>query len=150
MDLAADISRTTQQSPVVLDLCRIWCAQLVDALGGATKTQLGELRGPAMQRVRQRALKPQVQALLEGRGRERGDEEDALSATQSALRAFASANSFRNALLGLAAQRASDAALALCGALSGAHYGVDAVPLEWRRRLADESLLRALARQLLR
>jgi protein-tyrosine phosphatase/ADP-ribosylglycohydrolase len=150
MDLAVEVSRTTQQAPVVLDLCRVWCAQLIDALAGVAKPQLGEMRGPAMQLLRQRALKPQVQALLDGRGRALSDEDDALSVTQGALRAFAKAGSFRDALLGLAAQQASDAALALCGALGGAHYGVDAIPLEWRRRLAEESLLRALGRELLR
>jgi protein-tyrosine phosphatase/ADP-ribosylglycohydrolase len=150
MDLAVDVSRTTQQAPVVLDLCRVWCAQLIDALGGVAKPQLGEMRGPAMQLVRQRALKPQVQALLDNRARALSEEDDALSVTQGALRAFATAGSFRDALLVLAAQRASDATLALCGVLGGAHYGVEAIPLEWRRRLADESLLRALGRELLR
>ena len=35
IDLAADVSRTTQQSPIVLDLCRLWAALLIDALSGA-------------------------------------------------------------------------------------------------------------------
>ena len=35
--LAAEVSRTTQQSPVVLDLCRLWAALFIDALTGCDK-----------------------------------------------------------------------------------------------------------------
>jgi protein-tyrosine phosphatase/ADP-ribosylglycohydrolase len=150
IDLAVEASRTTQQAPIVLDLCRVWCALLVDALNGVAKPQLERLQGPALQLVRQRALKPAVQTLFDERGRPLSDVDDALSVTRDALNAFATAASFRDALLALAARRAPDAALALCGALAGAHYGLEAIPLDWRRRIADESSLRTLARQLLR
>jgi ADP-ribosylglycohydrolase len=43
----------------------------------------------------------------------------------------------------------SSAAVALCGALAGAHYGIDSFPADWRRRLAEEAPLRSLARDLL-
>jgi protein-tyrosine phosphatase/ADP-ribosylglycohydrolase len=150
IELAVEASRATQQAPVVLDLCRVWCAQFVDAFNGVAKPQLERLQGPALQLVRQRALKPAVQTLLERRERTPSEGVDALSVTCDALTAFAAAGSFRDAMLALATKRAPDAALALCGALAGAHYGVDAIPPDWRKRVADESSLRTLARQLLR
>ncbi|MFL6620901.1 MAG: ADP-ribosylglycohydrolase family protein, partial [Povalibacter sp.] len=55
MNLAVDISRTTQQSPVVLDACRLWTAVLVDAVSGVPATQL--LDGPACVLLRTRELR---------------------------------------------------------------------------------------------
>jgi ADP-ribosylglycohydrolase len=43
----------------------------------------------------------------------------------------------------------SPAAAALCGALVGAHYGIDSFPPEWRRQLAEDAPLRSLAQHLL-
>ena len=40
IDLAADVSRTTQQAPIVLDLCRVWAGQFIDALSGVAKAEL--------------------------------------------------------------------------------------------------------------
>jgi ADP-ribosylglycohydrolase len=48
-----------------------------------------------------------------------------------------------------AAKRAPVSAAALCGALSGAYYGVEAIPLDWRKRIGEEAVLRSLAQRLL-
>lgn len=149
MELAADASRTTQQAPIVLDLCRVWAAQLTDALDGASRADLTSWKGAAMRVARQRPLKPPVQFLIDGR-RQASDPNDALSASQAAIASFSAANSFRDALLHIiATKRAAPAAVALCGALSGAHYGVDAIPADWRRRITEDAPLRSLARHLL-
>jgi protein-tyrosine phosphatase/ADP-ribosylglycohydrolase len=150
IDLAADVSRTTQQAPIVLDLCRVWAGQLIDALSGVAKAELNACNGPAMQRVRQRSLKSPVQGVLTRYDAAGEDMSNALRVTQVAIRSFATTNAFRDALLHVAtAHRTPPAAAALCGALCGAHYGVDAIPLEWRRRITADAALRSLANHLL-
>lgn len=152
LDLAAEVSRTTQQSPIVLDLCRLWAALWVDAANGASKSILASFSGSAAQEARGRSLKPQVRALIEGRWKTSGDRpSDALEVTQHAIDSFAATGSFRDALLRSVAQgRAAATATALCGALAGAHYGIEAIPSEWRSKLAEEPALRSLARHLLK
>lgn len=148
-DLAADASRTTQQAPIVLDLCRIWAAQFIDALNDVGKADLAAYNGPAAQLLRRRALKPAVKALLAGRPPADVHVSDALGATHTAVASFAAAPTFREALLDLAARRAPPAAAALCGALCGAHYGIEAIPLDWRKRITEAAALRSLANRLL-
>jgi ADP-ribosylglycohydrolase/protein-tyrosine phosphatase len=149
IDVAADVSRTTQQSPVVLDLCRLWSALFTDALSGVDKTTLAACKGPAAAVLRHRPLKAPVKALIEGKPRRDADDSvDALSATRTALAAFASTANASEALLLAAATPGSSATAALCGALAGAHYGIESIQYDWRRQLV-EGELRSLARQLL-
>jgi ADP-ribosylglycohydrolase len=150
--LAAELSRTTQQSPVVLDLCRVWVALLIDALGGVPKGTLLSFDGPALRVVRQRALKEQVKNLIDGdiAAGSSDNMTDALGVTHAAIAAFASCTTLRDALLRIVtASRTVPAAAALCGALAGAHYGIEAVPPDWRRQLPEDAALRSLARHLL-
>jgi ADP-ribosylglycohydrolase/protein-tyrosine phosphatase len=152
VDIAAEVSRTTQQAPVVLDLCRLWSALFTDALCGTDKATLLAFKGPALVSLRSRPLKAAVNSLIERRTRREAAEGagDALSATRTAIAAFANTASASDALLNVATTtRGSQAAAALCGALAGAHYGIDAIPSEWRRQLAEDAPLRSLARHLL-
>jgi ADP-ribosylglycohydrolase/protein-tyrosine phosphatase len=150
IDVAADVSRTTQQAPVVLDLCRLWSALLADALSGVDKSALLAFKGPASALVLNRPLKAPVKGLIEGKPRREPEGSiDALSATRTAIAAFASTSNASEALLLAAATPASSATAALCGALAGAHYGVDSIQSDWRRQLAEDEVLRSLARQLL-
>ena len=158
IDMAGDVSRTTQQAPLVLDLCRFWAALYVDALAGCERSDLVALHGPALQLLRKRALKHPVRNLLEHRGTTgrkppiapAAVADDALGVTHAALSAFADTANFRDAMTHVtASMRAPPAAAALCGALAGAHYGVEAIPPEWRRRLSEDALLRSLARHML-
>jgi protein-tyrosine phosphatase/ADP-ribosylglycohydrolase len=150
IDTAAEMSRTTQQSPIVLDLCRFWSALLIDALSGAAKAKLTALSGPALTLLRNRPLKTPVKNLLEGKSKRAMDGSgDAMSATRAALVAFGNAATVSEALLQVATNQGSPAAAALCGALAGAHYGIDAIPADWRRQLAEDAPLRSLARHLL-
>jgi protein-tyrosine phosphatase/ADP-ribosylglycohydrolase len=151
MDIAADVSRTTQQSPVVLDLCRLWSALLIDALCGVNKATLLAFNGPAAALLHHRPLKAPVKGLIEHKPRRELDAAaDALSVTRTAIAAFANSGNGSDALLHVAStSQGSPAAAALCGALVGAHYGIDAIPPEWRRQLAEDAPLRSLARRLL-
>ena len=149
IDLAAEVSRTTHQGPLVLDLCRLWSALLTDALSGTDKMKLTAFNGPGLELVRHRPLKAPVRNLIERKARRDADGAgDAMSATRAAIAAFAGTATVSDALLQAAAQ-GSPAAAALCGALAGAHYGIDAIPADWRRLLAEDAQLRTLARNLL-
>jgi ADP-ribosylglycohydrolase/protein-tyrosine phosphatase len=151
IDIAAEVSRTTQQAPVVLDLCRLWSALLTDALCGIDKATLVAFKGPALVLLRNRQLKAAVNGLIERRTRREVEgTHDAVSATRTAIAAFANTASGSEALLNVASTtRGSPAAAALCGALAGAHYGIDSIPSEWRGQLAEDVPLRSLARHLL-
>jgi ADP-ribosyl-[dinitrogen reductase] hydrolase len=150
IDVAAELSRTTQQSPVVLDLCRLWAALLTDALSGVDKATLLAFNGPALALLRHRALKAPVKSLIEHKQRRGADEiGDALADTHAALTALGNTATCSDALLQVATTPSSPAAAALCGALAGAHYGIDSFPSDWRRQLAEDAPLRSLARNLL-
>ncbi|HET9447520.1 MAG TPA: ADP-ribosylglycohydrolase family protein [Steroidobacteraceae bacterium] len=151
MDIAVEVSRTTQQAPVVLDLCRLWSALLTDALSGVDKATLAALNGPAVTMLRHRPLKAQVKGVLERKPRRDPDGAgDAVTVTRTAIDAFANSANGSDALLHAASiAQGSPAAAALCGALAGAHYGIDSIPPEWRRQLAEDAPLRALAQHLL-
>jgi ADP-ribosylglycohydrolase/protein-tyrosine phosphatase len=150
IDTAADVSRTTQQAPLVLDLCRLWSALLTDALSGTDKAKLVAFNGPALALLRNRPLKTPVKNLIERKPRRDADgASDAMSTTRAAIAAFTNAATASDALLQVATTHGSPAAAALCGALAGAHYGIDSIPAEWRRQLAEDAPLRSLARSLL-
>lgn len=150
IETAADVSRTTQQSPVVLDACRFWTALLVDVLSGADRATLAACRGPAMASLRSRTLKPQVSELLDGRWHTLVNKEaNAISLTATALAEFAAARPFSEGIVrGASASRAPQTAGALYGALAGACEGIDAIPLEWRNRMVDEVRLLSVAQEL--
>lgn len=151
IDAAVEASRTTQQSPAVLDLCRVWAGLFIDALSGVNKQTLLSFGGPAMQLVRQRPLKPAVKQLLEGRGSNPcTDANDAVSVTCVALDGFAASKSLHDALIRvLTSSRAAPSAAALCGALCGAHHGSDAISPAMQRQLPEAALLRSIARHLM-
>ncbi len=151
IDLAAELSRTTQQAPVVLDLCRLWSALLTDTLSGVDKATLLAFGGPALAVVRHRQLKAPVRTLIDHKPRREAEgSADAISATRTAIAAFAETATGSDALLRVATTaEGSPAAAALCGALAGAHYGIEAFPADWRRQLPDDAPLRSLARHML-
>jgi ADP-ribosyl-[dinitrogen reductase] hydrolase len=134
----------------VLDLCRFWAALFIDALSGVDKATLVACNGPALALLRQRALKAPVKSLIDHKQRRDAAETvDALSDTRAALAAFGNSSTGPEALLQVATTPSTPAAAALCGALAGAHYGIDSIPSEWRRQLAEDAPLRSLARNLL-
>jgi ADP-ribosylglycohydrolase/protein-tyrosine phosphatase len=150
IDAAAEVSRTTQQSPLVVDLCRFWAALFIDALTGCDKQALTTLHGPALQVLRKRHLKKPLKSFIEHPGAtQTAAPNDALGVTQAAVGSFATTSGFHDALIHLAASRVPAAATSLCGALAGAYYGIDAIPMEWCRQLGENASLRSLARHLL-
>jgi ADP-ribosylglycohydrolase/protein-tyrosine phosphatase len=151
IDVAADVSRTTQQSPVVLDLCRLWAALFTDAVAGVAKTPLLAFNGPSLTLLRNRTLKVPVRNFIERKARRETERPgDAMSATRTALGGFTTTSTLSDALLHAATSAQSQpAAAALCGALAGAFYGIDSIPIDWRRQLTEDVPMRSLARHLL-
>jgi len=149
IDLAVAISRPTQQSPAVLDACRLWTAALCDALGGASSTAGSDWRqGEAMTILRSRTLRKELDGVLEGR-RPAGasDAHDVVSVLYQALAAFDASKNFTSGMLIAVGASAAAIVGALYGSLAGAHYGVDAIPESWRRALQQRQQLSTLARR---
>jgi protein-tyrosine phosphatase/ADP-ribosylglycohydrolase len=146
--LAAEVSRTTQQSPIVLDLCRFWSALLSDALAGHDRVQLSQLRTPALTKLRSRNVKPQVRAILDHATGSMEISADAFGVTVIALRAFTGGANYRDAIdKVLAHAQPSATAAALCGALAGAHFGAEGLPREWVSSIAEHAQVVAIARR---
>lgn len=146
-ELAAEVSRTTLQSPAVLDACRVWTAMLLDALRGEPRAVVLGLQGPLLQAARARKLRPELEPLLRGEWTHLvGSSVPAVLA--AALRALQAGESFQAGMLravNVARQRATCGAL--YGALAGALYGVEQIPAEWRARLPQQSQLLSVAQR---
>lgn len=157
MNLAADVSRTTHQSPVVLDVCRFWTALLLDALSGIAKPELLTLSsGAAMQLAHARRLRKELDGLLQRRWAGTApdiapgpaqDDRGVLSVCALALIAFENTDSFEAGLLAIDPAPAAATVGALYGAIAGAHYGVAAIPEQWLRALPQQQSVRVLARR---
>lgn len=153
--LAAECSRTTHQSPVVLDACRYFGALLVGALRGDTSARvLGGLYEPApglwaarplRQEIAATAADVPVAASMERAGREA----DVARTLWNARVAVAGATSFEAAV-----QRAIDSGQepaldgALAGALAGAFGGATEIPAATISRLSRLDLLESFAARL--
>lgn len=150
MDLTCEVSRVTQQSPAVLDVCRLWAATMFDALAGAPKAMLMSMqRGPQMQQLRQRVLRPELNGLLEGQWQAQVAGENALSTMAAALLSLQGSRTFSAGMpRALTLSKNPGVAAALYGSLAGAVFGLRGIPEDWRRRVQDEPALRTLARRL--
>jgi ADP-ribosylglycohydrolase len=140
--LSADVSRTTLQSPIVLDLVRIWAATLVTALSGASKADVLSLK-TARAAMQGRQVRPEVTALLAGNWSKSEPLEGAVSTLATVLEVCRTANSLETAVE--QAAKTSSTCAALTGSLAGAHYGVRSIPGEWVRSLAEANIFTALA-----
>ncbi len=147
VELAVDVSRTTLQSPVVLDACRVWAAALLDALRAQPRQDLLALNSPLLQQVRSRRLRPELDGVLSGDwSRVVGSSVQAVMAV--ALRALQGNESFQEGLLlAVSAARHRPSAGALFGALAGALSGIEQIPPEWRGRLVQRQTLLEVARR---
>jgi len=137
-ELAAEIARTTLQSPLVLDAVRLWAATLAAAFKGDAKDDLLSLKA-AQAVLRQRQLKPQIAALLGGDWRRTEPLDGALSVVANTLDIFRATSSFEAAIC--EAVRGGSTCGALVGSLAGAYYGSQALPVEWRRAVPDAARL---------
>jgi len=148
LELAVEVSRTTLQSPVVLDLCRLWAAALLDTFQGEAKTVVLSFASPLLQQVRSRKLRPELDTLLSGEWTQLVGS-SAQAVLTAALRSLQSTQSFKEGALravSAGSQRATCGAL--YGAIAGALYGVQQIPAQWRARVLQEQSLLALAQRM--
>jgi ADP-ribosyl-[dinitrogen reductase] hydrolase len=147
IELASEVSRATLQSPVVLDACRLWGAALLDALLGQPRDAILSFASPLLQQVRARKLRTELDLLLLGEWEHLvGSSVQAVLGT--VLRAVQTTGSFKDgALQAVSAARQRSTCGALYGALAGALYGVEQIPVEWRSRLPLEPTLLNLAQR---
>ena len=152
--LAGECSRTTHQSPVVIESCRYYAAMLVGALRGAA---LNEVCGPLYEPVAglwdARPLKTDVAtmaaaAVEKGADIARGahDTPDVVQACANLRAAVAGARDFDDALQRACSggrQPALDAALA--GTLMGAMFGEQIIPRRLVAGIARTDVLESIA-----
>ena len=154
--LAGECSRTTHQSPIVIDACRYFAAMLLAALQGQGAPRvLAGLCEPVPGCWKARPLKREVSAVAtraaasiagEVRRDTSGDVLEALANTRAAV---LEAQDFEHAVR-IAGQKGGDAALdgALAGALYGALYGAGAIPADTLASLTGGQQVQQLADQL--
>jgi ADP-ribosyl-[dinitrogen reductase] hydrolase len=144
---SGESSRTTHGCATCVDACRYLGALIVGAVEGRPKE---ELLDPTYE-LRPDDLVPQIAAIADGSFackeppeiRGRGFVVDSLEA---ALWAFAHDDAYADVIL-TAVNLGDDAdtTAAVCGQLAGTFYGEDAIPAEWRERLALRGTIEELA-----
>ena len=146
LELAVEVSRTTQQSPVILDVCRLWSAVLLDALFGTPATQL--LEGQVTATVRTRKLRPELEPLMQRQWSSLcAHDAGALSCVASALLAAQDTPDFASGMMRALSDANAATTAPLFGSLAGAQYGFDAIPAAWRFALQRREHLQALIAQ---
>jgi ADP-ribosylglycohydrolase len=154
--LASESSRLTHNHPDAQDACRYLAALTVGALGGAGKAELGQpLFKPVENTWLQHPLTEEMELLARGSFHEKPagqirSSAHAVRCLEAALWAFFRTDTFAEGLLLVVNMGDdSDTTGAVYGQLAGAYYGVDGIPGEWLRKLAEADLIRDTALSLL-
>lgn len=144
---SGESARTTHGAPEAVDSARLFGAQIRAALLGADKdTILGQPgyrpSEPKVADIARRAYQEKAETEITGSGY-------VVEALEAALWCFQHSDSFDEAVL-KAANLGNDAdtTAAICGQLAGAHYGIEAIPRQWRERLVMREEIEHLASQL--
>lgn len=148
IELSGESSKTTHRAETAIDGCRYLGALIVGAVAGVSKE---ELLGSEFFAG---ASTPEIGAVARGSFREK--EPPAIRGSgyvveslEAALWAFDRSDDFREgALLAVNLGDDADTTGAVYGQLAGAFYGEDAIPKEWRERLALRETIVALAETL--
>jgi ADP-ribosylglycohydrolase len=151
---AAESARTTIQSPMVLDACRIFAALLAAIVEELPLSKLVEFSdGNAFAELRALSLKPELSNLIDGGWRTAMTHpagEDVVSILGSAIHALATTQNFQAAVFKSMHNAVQPQTVgAVCGALAGAWYGVQDLPIVWRETLPKADELLVLAERLL-
>ena len=150
MARSADSSRTTHGAVEAVDACRYFSGLLVGALTGVDKgTLLSARYCPVAGHWDRHPLAAKVDAVARGsfednpRIKGTGYVVDTLEAV---LWAFHRTKDFREGALKVVnLGDDADTTGAVYGQLAGAYYGVEAIPAEWRGRLAMKEMLESMA-----
>ena len=142
IDRSADSSRTTHGAREAVDSCRYYAGLLVGALRGVDKETLLSARYCPVEGLWGRSpLAEKIAEIADGSFKRREPPEIegtgyVVRSLEAAIWAFHRSDDFREGAL-LAANLGDDAdtTAAIYGQLTGAHYGAEAIPAEWRERL---------------
>ncbi len=132
----AESSRTTHGAAECLDACRLFGDMLCHALAGSTKETI--LTGTSPYKVNC----PSIQSIAAGEYREKGRDDIestgyVVHSLEAALWCFSKTTTFEEAVLEAANLGGdADTTAAICGQISGAHYGAGDIPDHWLARLA--------------
>jgi ADP-ribosyl-[dinitrogen reductase] hydrolase len=144
---AVESSRTTHAAPEALDCARLLAHVVTAALGGASKREM--LDASAL-----RLGSPGVAALASGSYLRKSEPEIAgtgyaVASLEAALWCFHRTDTFEAAVL-RAANLGDDAdtTAAIVGQIAGAYYGLDSIPVVWRKRLYMQAEIEELAYRL--
>lgn len=154
--LAGEMSRTTHGAQEAVDACRYCAGLILGALAGQPKAALLSARysplGGAWPRCE---LAPNIDAVAAGAFKEKQPPDIqgsgyVVKALEAALWAFWHSDDFETgALKAVNLGDDADTTGAIYGQLAGAFYGVEAIPENWRSRLARCEQLSAFAEGLL-
>jgi ADP-ribosylglycohydrolase len=148
VELAGESSRTTHGAAACVDGCRYLAALIVGALHGRPKDELlspaffaGELT-PLIAEVAAGSFRVKQPPEVRGTG-------FVVKSLEAALWAFHTTDTFRDgALAAVNLGDDADTTGAVYGQLAGAFYGEDAIPAEWRQKLARRELIEQRADEL--
>ena len=153
--MAADSSRTTHGTAMAVDACRYFAGLLVGAIAGVAKDELlAPNYSPVPGLWDREPLHPKIAAIAAGSFHRRSPPEIAgtgfvVKSLEAALWAFARTSDFRaGALAPVNLGDDADTTGAIFGQIAGAYYGVDEIPLEWRRLTARAEEITAMAERL--
>jgi ADP-ribosylglycohydrolase len=155
IEQAAESSRTTQQSPVVLDACRCVAALVLDALAGVPRDRWLAFDGPAGRQLPRARMKAPLRQIIDGDWCRRAPARPRAATVRGVLRAvlytLAAGEEFLSGVERVAASSAAPAtAAALYGALTGVSLGASALPVAYVRALEQRTLIEDCASRLAR
>jgi ADP-ribosylglycohydrolase len=155
IEYAAQSSRTTHAAAEAVDACRYFAALIVGAAQGVSKDELlADHFTPAPGIWQEAPLAPRVAEIAAGSFKQRNPPEIrgtgyVVESLEAALWAFHRSDSFREgALLAVNLGYDTDTTGAVYGQLAGAFYGEQAIPEDWRARIARRELIESFADQL--
>lgn len=144
---AEESSRTTHGAREAVQCCRVMARLLLNILSEHPKQELllqtadGVLE-PAVRRIVERSYATEMRNEVKGSGY-------CLESLTAALWAFLTTEDFASAILrAVNLGDDADTTAAICGQLAGAYYGVEAIPPQWRKRLAMTEYIDQTARRL--
>ena len=143
---SGESSRTTHGAAESVAACHLLGSLLWHALNGADKSALLTSSVESLLTI-SISLPKKIKAIAEGcyRTKHRDDISGngyVVDSLEAALWCFYQTETYRDAVL-LAANLGDDAdtTAAICGQLAGAHYGLEAIPSEWRQRLCQYEVI---------
>lgn len=153
--MSAESSRTTHGALACLDACRYFGGLIVGAVQGASRKELlSPGYRPDGRAWQKDDLVEEIFEIAEGRFKYKEPPEIkgtgyVVKSLEAALWAFCHSNSFEDGCL-LAVNLGDDADTtgAIYGQIAGAYYGVDDIPVSWRKRIVSVDRIAGLAMDL--